>query len=236
MDAQPSLNGAILVMVIGEMSLRAANPKKFTQTFFLAQQPNGYFVLNDVLRFLKEEEEEEASVTSEKAVAPQRDEKVEEDVLDTNTIGRIDHKGHFNVSQPVYKTASAVAKPVSGNQTTSSPWPGATAAPNAKIWGNGPVAQDGWNNSRQAAHSSSTAVSRANKFGANTKFNAKSEKREVQSFTTKGQRVISSPPSSQQTEGQQPAGQEGTEAPRKEKKERKPRRESTIIFLIMFKE
>lgn len=29
--------------------------KKFVQTFFLAEQPNGYFVLNDIFRFLKEE-------------------------------------------------------------------------------------------------------------------------------------------------------------------------------------
>ena len=29
--------------------------RKFVQTFFLAEQPNGYFVLNDIFRFLKEE-------------------------------------------------------------------------------------------------------------------------------------------------------------------------------------
>lgn len=31
--------------------------RKFTQTFFLAEQPNGFFVLNDIFRYLKDEEE-----------------------------------------------------------------------------------------------------------------------------------------------------------------------------------
>ena len=37
--------------------------RKFVQTFFLAEQPNGYFVLNDIFRFLKEEsvDDEEGS-------------------------------------------------------------------------------------------------------------------------------------------------------------------------------
>ena len=37
------------------MSNRGEAWKKFVQTFFLAEQPNGYFVLNDIFRFLKEE-------------------------------------------------------------------------------------------------------------------------------------------------------------------------------------
>ena len=51
------------------MSNRGEAWKKFVQTFFLAEQPNGYFVLNDIFRFLREEtpeseeerEDEEAS-------------------------------------------------------------------------------------------------------------------------------------------------------------------------------
>ena len=34
--------------------------RKFVQTFFLAEQPNGYFVLNDIFRFLKEDAVEDA--------------------------------------------------------------------------------------------------------------------------------------------------------------------------------
>ncbi|KAI0738946.1 hypothetical protein C8Q80DRAFT_219474 [Daedaleopsis nitida] len=54
-DAQSSANGGIIIQVIGEMSNKGEAWKKFVQTFFLAEQPNGYFVLNDIFRFLKEE-------------------------------------------------------------------------------------------------------------------------------------------------------------------------------------
>ncbi|KDQ09038.1 hypothetical protein BOTBODRAFT_537772 [Botryobasidium botryosum FD-172 SS1] len=54
-DAQSSANGGIIIQVIGEMSNNGDPWRKFAQTFFLAEQPNGYFVLNDIFRFLKEE-------------------------------------------------------------------------------------------------------------------------------------------------------------------------------------
>ena len=41
------------------MSNKAAPHRKFVQTFVLAEQPNGYFVLNDIFRYINEEEEEE---------------------------------------------------------------------------------------------------------------------------------------------------------------------------------
>lgn len=40
------------------MSNKAAPHRKFVQTFVLAEQPNGYFVLNDIFRYIDEEEEE----------------------------------------------------------------------------------------------------------------------------------------------------------------------------------
>ncbi|KAJ2927995.1 hypothetical protein H1R20_g9097, partial [Candolleomyces eurysporus] len=60
-DAQSSANGGIVIQVIGEMSNRNEPWRKFVQTFFLAEQPNGYFVLNDIFRFLKEESVEGSS-------------------------------------------------------------------------------------------------------------------------------------------------------------------------------
>ncbi|KAG2008485.1 RAN protein binding protein, variant 3 [Coprinopsis cinerea AmutBmut pab1-1] len=53
------------------MSNRNEPWRKFVQTFFLAEQPNGYFVLNDIFRFLKEEsvEGDELSETGEAAEA-----------------------------------------------------------------------------------------------------------------------------------------------------------------------
>ncbi|KAK4123379.1 hypothetical protein N657DRAFT_461327 [Parathielavia appendiculata] len=69
-DTQGS-NENILITVIGEMANKDGEPKKYIQTFVLAQQPSGYFVLNDMLRFLNEDaEEEEAEVPSEEAAAP----------------------------------------------------------------------------------------------------------------------------------------------------------------------
>lgn len=66
-DAQSSANGGIIIQVIGEMSNHGDPWRKFVQTFFLAEQPNGYFVLNDIFRFLKEEtvESDDASETAE---------------------------------------------------------------------------------------------------------------------------------------------------------------------------
>ncbi|TPX56011.1 hypothetical protein PhCBS80983_g04877 [Powellomyces hirtus] len=54
-DSQGSLNGGIVVQVLGEMSNNGGASHKFAQTFFLAEQPNGYYVLNDIFRFLKED-------------------------------------------------------------------------------------------------------------------------------------------------------------------------------------
>ncbi|KAF9816578.1 hypothetical protein IEO21_03979 [Rhodonia placenta] len=70
-DAQSSANGGIIIQVIGEMSNKGEPWRKFVQTFFLAEQPNGYFVLNDIFRFLKEEAVESDDQASEvDATAP----------------------------------------------------------------------------------------------------------------------------------------------------------------------
>lgn len=56
-DTQGSMDN-ILVAVIGEISNRSEPSRKFSQTFVLAQQPNGYYVLNDIFRYLADEVEE----------------------------------------------------------------------------------------------------------------------------------------------------------------------------------
>ncbi|KAJ9093428.1 hypothetical protein QFC21_006459 [Naganishia friedmannii] len=58
-DAQTSFAGGIILQVIGEISNKSGPWRKFTQTFFLAEQPSGYFVLNDIFRYLKEDDEED---------------------------------------------------------------------------------------------------------------------------------------------------------------------------------
>ncbi|GAW23962.1 hypothetical protein ANO14919_135410 [Xylariales sp. No.14919] len=63
-DSQASFEN-IVIQVIGETSNKAGDPKKFVQTFVLAQQPSGYFVLNDILRFIDEEGEDEPTEQAE---------------------------------------------------------------------------------------------------------------------------------------------------------------------------
>lgn len=64
-DSQTSLNGGIMIQVLGEMSNRGGPSQKFVQTFFLAQQPKGFYVLNDIFRYLKDDTEIEAEVVEE---------------------------------------------------------------------------------------------------------------------------------------------------------------------------
>ncbi|KJZ72895.1 hypothetical protein HIM_07658 [Hirsutella minnesotensis 3608] len=66
-DSQASFDN-IVIQVIGETSNKAAEPRKFVQTFVLAQQPSGYFVLNDILRYIKEEGEEETGEATVEAL------------------------------------------------------------------------------------------------------------------------------------------------------------------------
>nr|POF02603.1 putative g3bp-like protein [Quercus suber] len=56
-DSQAS-DSNIVIQVIGEISNKQQAHRKFTQTFVLAAQTNGYFVLNDIFRYLIEEEAE----------------------------------------------------------------------------------------------------------------------------------------------------------------------------------
>lgn len=58
-DSQSSAEGGIIVQVLGEMSNQGQRWRKFAQTFFLAEQPTGYFVLNDIFRYLKEDADEQ---------------------------------------------------------------------------------------------------------------------------------------------------------------------------------
>ncbi|GMY33851.1 putative G3BP-like protein [Fagus crenata] len=51
-DAQDSFNGGVLVLVTGYLTAKDSLRRKFTQSFFLAPQDKGYFVLNDVFRYV----------------------------------------------------------------------------------------------------------------------------------------------------------------------------------------
>ena len=53
-DSQDSLNAGVLVVVTGTMWSKASK-RDFVQTFFLAPQEKGYYVLNDISRYQEEE-------------------------------------------------------------------------------------------------------------------------------------------------------------------------------------
>lgn len=57
-DSQGS-GANIVIQVIGEISNQGNPTRKFVQTFVLAEQTNGYFVLNDIFRYISEDEDEE---------------------------------------------------------------------------------------------------------------------------------------------------------------------------------
>lgn len=65
-DSQASYDN-IVIQVIGEISNKSGEPKKFVQTFVLAQQPAGYYLLNDIMRYIDEGEEETTEVAGEEA-------------------------------------------------------------------------------------------------------------------------------------------------------------------------
>lgn len=67
-DSQASADGGILIQVLGEQSSQGENWRKFSQTFFLAQQPNGYYVLNDIFRYLADEDEAQTEAAADEPV------------------------------------------------------------------------------------------------------------------------------------------------------------------------
>ncbi|XP_071689384.1 nuclear transport factor 2-like [Rutidosis leptorrhynchoides] len=80
-DAQESLNGGVTVLVTGCLTGKDNVLRKFTQSFFLAPQDKGYFVLNDMFRYIEESNlKEENIVPTEEIVAPINPEQVSESV------------------------------------------------------------------------------------------------------------------------------------------------------------
>ncbi|KAH7078912.1 NTF2 and RRM domain-containing protein [Paraphoma chrysanthemicola] len=65
-DSQGS-DSNIVIQVIGEISNKGQPHKRFAQTFVLAEQTNGYFVLNDIFRYLAEEPEDDEEIQNDSA-------------------------------------------------------------------------------------------------------------------------------------------------------------------------
>lgn len=58
-DAQKSYKDGVTVLVTGSLMGKDNLKRKFAQSFFLAPQDNGYFVLNDTFRFVEDNEPSE---------------------------------------------------------------------------------------------------------------------------------------------------------------------------------
>ncbi|KAL5118366.1 hypothetical protein ACEQ8H_003715 [Pleosporales sp. CAS-2024a] len=67
-DTQGS-DSNIVIQVIGEISNQGQPHKRFAQTFVLAEQTNGYFVLNDIFRYLAEEPDEDEELQHDTSAA-----------------------------------------------------------------------------------------------------------------------------------------------------------------------
>lgn len=87
-DTQASFDN-IVIQVIGESVHKSATePKKFVQTFVLAPQNTGYWVVNDILRYMLEDDEEEEEEAAPAAAAepeaqPEKEQPAVEEAAET---------------------------------------------------------------------------------------------------------------------------------------------------------
>ncbi|XP_028753779.1 ras GTPase-activating protein-binding protein 2 isoform X3 [Neltuma alba] len=64
-DAQESYDKGVIVLVTGCLTGKDGVTRKFTQTFFLAPQDKGYYVLNDVFRYIEDKDTLQSNPVSE---------------------------------------------------------------------------------------------------------------------------------------------------------------------------
>ncbi|XP_023759207.1 nuclear transport factor 2 isoform X2 [Lactuca sativa] len=69
-DGQESLGGGVNVLVTGHLTGKDNIVRDFTQSFFLAPQDKGYFVLNDMFRYLDKPKHNEVSTEEAVVVDP----------------------------------------------------------------------------------------------------------------------------------------------------------------------
>ncbi|KAF4764361.1 hypothetical protein HAV15_001415 [Penicillium sp. str.  len=111
-DSQASFDN-ILVSVIGEISNNSEPSRKFVQTFVLAEQPNGYYVLNDIFRYMAEEPEEEPEQPTPAAPVAEAPEAVAEvpaeepQVAEEVAVSNVDEKLEETNGAPVEEETPA---------------------------------------------------------------------------------------------------------------------------------
>ncbi|XP_074588965.1 nuclear transport factor 2-like [Curcuma longa] len=109
-DAQESFGDGVTVLVTGYLTGEDNVKRSFIQSFFLAPQDNGFFVLNDIFRFVEEAEHQQLNQglangnaephAAEEALPPQQEEQaldqtisVEDEVLDKEVVYKPSENG-----------------------------------------------------------------------------------------------------------------------------------------------
>lgn len=69
-DAVESFGKGVIVLVTGCLTGKDNVGRKFTQTFFVAPQENGYFVFSDIFRFIKDDESSQTNIIDESSPKP----------------------------------------------------------------------------------------------------------------------------------------------------------------------
>lgn len=105
-DCQKTLGDGILVQVIGEMANEGEPSQKFVQTILLAPQNTGYYVLNDILRFLKEDVGSDYEYASSSAEPPS----VEAQVVEPEVVEK--EEAVVPAAEPVIAEPVATPEPV----------------------------------------------------------------------------------------------------------------------------
>ncbi|PWA97681.1 hypothetical protein CTI12_AA022530 [Artemisia annua] len=80
-NSQDSLSGGVHVLVTGYMTRKDDIPKNFSQSFFLAPQDEGYFVLNDIFEYTGNvTDQENATPGQAREIAPAVEKNIQGDV------------------------------------------------------------------------------------------------------------------------------------------------------------
>ncbi|KAK3017455.1 hypothetical protein RJ639_006405 [Escallonia herrerae] len=120
-DAQESLHAGVQVLVTGYLTGEDGNARNFTQTFFLAPQEKGYFVLNDMFRYVESPNHHDANqVPVSDVEAPLNCEQgsaepsavQENHILEQTTVGSEEANGEEEYNLPENGDVSVVEKEV----------------------------------------------------------------------------------------------------------------------------
>ncbi|KVI12244.1 Nuclear transport factor 2 [Cynara cardunculus var. scolymus] len=133
-DAQESLNGGVNVLVTGYLTGKDNVQRNFTQSFFLAPQDKGFFVLNDMFRYMENAnhpegdnpptEDEATPVTPEQEPTVEEEEPVPEVVDEVPEISQLAVESNTKIEGVAKKSYASIVMDLKQNGVPfSSPAP-----------------------------------------------------------------------------------------------------------------